>query len=117
MLEQSGGLDAEAFIDSDGGNAVKILTIHASKGLEFEAVLIPDMDRNLDLQTKKNKPLFFIDGDKKVVGMGLDENQEFDEQANPKYKELYEEKLKREMEDSKRLLYVGMTRAKNILHL
>ncbi|NMB32619.1 MAG: UvrD-helicase domain-containing protein [Clostridium sp.] len=117
VLEQSGGLDAEAFIDSDGGNAVKILTIHASKGLEFEAVLIPDMDRNLDLQTKKNKPLFFIDGDKKVVGMGLDENQEFDEQANPKYKELYEEKLKREMEDSKRLLYVGMTRAKKYLAL
>lgn len=117
VLKESSGMDGEAFLDNEDSNAVKILTIHASKGLEFRAVLIPDMDRPLDSQTKRAKPLFFIDEQKGLIAMGLDENQKFNENANPEYARFYEDKLLRELEDSRRLFYVAATRAKEYLGL
>ncbi|NLP14907.1 MAG: UvrD-helicase domain-containing protein [Clostridium sp.] len=116
-LKEHSGLRSEAFLDNEDSDAVKILTIHASKGLEFEAVLLPDMDRPLSTQTKRNKPLFFPEEQKGLVALGLDENHEFDENANPEYGRLYEQKLLRELEDSRRLFYVAATRAKKYLAL
>lgn len=117
VLKESGGIDGEAFLDNEDSDAVKILTIHASKGLEFRAVLIPDMDRQLDSQAKRSKPLFFVDKKKGLIVMGLDESLKINENANPEYAKLYTEKLLRELEDSRRLFYVAATRAKEYLGL
>jgi ATP-dependent helicase/nuclease subunit A len=116
-LKEHSGLSSEAFLDNEDSDAVKILTIHASKGLEFETVLLPDMDRPLSTQTKRDKPLFFPDDKKGVVAMGLDENHEFDENSNPEYGKLYDQRLMRESEESRRLFYVAVTRAKKYLAL
>ncbi|HPD01017.1 MAG TPA: 3'-5' exonuclease, partial [Acetivibrio sp.] len=116
-LKEHSGLSSEAFLDNEDSDAVKILTIHASKGLEFEAVLLPDMDRPLSTQTKRDKPLFFPDEKKGVVAMGLDGNCEFDENANPEYGKLYDQRLLKESEESRRLFYVAATRAKKYLAL
>jgi ATP-dependent helicase/nuclease subunit A len=116
-LKEHSGLSGEAFLDNEDSDAVKILTIHASKGLEFEAVLLPNMDRLLNSQAKRDKPLFFPDEQKGLIAMGLDEKLKFDENANPEYRELYEQKLLRELEDSRRLFYVATTRAKKYLAL
>lgn len=115
VLKESAGLDGDAFLDNEDSNAVKILTIHASKGLEFGAVLIPDMDRLLDSQGKRSKPLFFLDEQNGLIGMGLDENLKPNENANPQYAKLYAEKHLKELEDSRRLFYVAATRAKGYL--
>lgn len=115
VLKESSGMDGEAFLDNEDSDAVKILTIHASKGLEFRAVLIPDMDRPLDSQAKRSKPLFFLDDQKGLIAMGLDESLKLNENANPEYAKLYAEKLRRELEDSRRLFYVAATRAKEYL--
>lgn len=117
VLKESAGMDGEAFLDNEDSDAVKILTIHASKGLEFGTVLIPDMDRPLDSQAKRSKPLFFLDEQKGLIAMGLDENLKFNENANPEYARLYREKLLKELEDSRRLFYVATTRAKEYLGL
>lgn len=115
ILKETSGMDGEAFLDNEDSDAVKILTIHASKGLEFKAVVIPDMDRPLDSQAKRNKPLFFIDQKQGLIAMGLDENMKFNENANPDYARLYIEKLLKELEDSRRLFYVAATRAREYL--
>jgi ATP-dependent helicase/nuclease subunit A len=114
-LKESSGMDGEAFLDNEDSDAVKILTIHASKGLEFRAVLIPDMDRLLDSQAKRNKPLFFFDEQKGLIAMGLDESFKLNETANSEYEKRYAEKLLRELEDSRRLFYVAATRAREYL--
>jgi ATP-dependent helicase/nuclease subunit A len=115
ILKETSGMDGEAFLDNEDSDAVKILTIHASKGLEFKAVVIPDMDRLLDSQSKRNKPLFFVDQNQRLIAMGLDESMKLNENATPEYARLYLEKLFKELEDSRRLFYVAATRAREYL--
>lgn len=115
VLKESSGMEGEAFLDNEDSDAVKILTIHAAKGLEFKAVLIPDMDGAVDFQNRRNKPLLLIDEGMGLHAMGLDDELEFDEKVNPEYQKLYEQKLLRELEDSRRLFYVAATRAKEYL--
>jgi len=114
-LKDSSGMDGEAFLDNEDSDAVKILTIHAAKGLEFKTVLIPDMDRLLDAQSKKYKPLFFVDREKGLIAMGLDKHNDLHQNANPAYAELYSKKLMDELEDSRRVFYVAATRAEQYL--
>lgn len=115
VLKESSGMSGEAFLDNEDSDAVKILTIHASKGLEFGAVLIPDMDKPLDSHVKRNKPLFYFDEEKGLIAMGLDENHKLNESSNPEYEKLFKYKLYRELEDSRRLFYVAATRGKEYL--
>ncbi len=114
-LKESGGMNGEAFLDNEDSDAVKILTIHASKGLEFECVLIPNMDSPVNMMNKRDKPLFFIDPEYGIVQKGADIENGFSEKINPIYQEIYEKKLERELEDSRRLFYVAATRAKRYL--
>ncbi|MEQ8223601.1 MAG: UvrD-helicase domain-containing protein, partial [Candidatus Eremiobacterota bacterium] len=111
MFRENRGMDEEAFLDTEDSNAVKILTIHASKGLEFRAVIIPDMDSSV----RKDKPLFYYDKDKGIIAIGHNKKGEKDEKANPLYYEIYNKKIEKELDDSKRIFYVASTRAKEFL--
>lgn len=117
MLEENSGLDAESFLDTEASDAVKILTIHASKGLEFGGVIIPDLGRALDGISKRNKPLFYYGGEQGIVAIGLNEKGEKDKDANPAYGEVYQQQLLRENSDSRRIFYVAATRAEKYLGL
>jgi len=116
-LKKSSGRDEEAALDSEDSDAVKILTIHAAKGLEFKAVLVPDMHGALDSQAKKHKPLFLLDEQNRLAAMGVDENGGLSETANPAYDRLYNQRLAAELDESKRLFYVAATRAQEYLGL
>lgn len=116
-LSRSSAREEEASLDSEDSNAVKILTIHASKGLEFRAVLIPDMDQALDAQAKKNKPLFLLDEHNNLVAMGVDGEGKLNEAVNPAYAEIYNRRLLAELDESRRLFYVAATRAREYLGL
>lgn len=115
ILKESSGMDAEAFLDNEDSDAVKILTIHASKGLEFPAVIIPDMDRNIDGMAKRIKPLLYVNAEAGITAIGINENLETDKDANPLYSQIYNEKLLRELVGSRRVLYVAATRAEKFL--
>lgn len=115
VMEENSGMDSEAFLDTEDSDAVKILTIHASKGLEFDAVIIPDMHRAIDGISKRNKPLFYFSEEKGVVAIGIDEEVKRNSEVNPLYVEEYKNMLKRENEDSRRVFYVAATRAKKYL--
>ncbi|MGI5949559.1 3'-5' exonuclease, partial [Peptoniphilus sp.] len=85
---------------------VNVLTIHKSKGLEFDAVIIANMDKS-NLISNKNK--IVVD---KEVGLGIKSNfstANFD-RANRNLRDI-------DSEEEKRILYVAMTRAKKELVL
>jgi ATP-dependent helicase/nuclease subunit A len=109
-FEESGGRESEGQID-DSADAVRLMSIHQSKGLEFPVVIIPDLHRQPDnrrawwaLDRHRGLTLKVPDGTGRLAsGFAF---TEFTERA--KMREVFE---------SMRLLYVAATRAQDRLIL
>lgn len=98
----------------EGKNAVRIMTIHKSKGLEFPVVIMPFADEDYS-RSPKNKlwidtevddfglPKVLVDNNKAVEGFG--------EAA----KSVYVQKSQEELLDNINVLYVALTRAEEQL--
>ena len=93
------GDDANATIDA--GDAVNLMTIHASKGLEFPVVFVVNLTRGT--ANRRDPVRWPRDGTSVAVG-------DFESDAD-------EERVGREREETKRLLYVALTRARDRLYL
>lgn len=90
---------------------VQLLTIHQSKGLEFEAVYIPD----LSYLPRKDSPLVLID---KKSGIGLKVPGTIEKwEEDSIYSSIKAQEIVKDKEESKRLFYVALTRAKRYLVL
>jgi len=124
-LEEAGALEDFAVLaaaleslyalpDVDAGpDAVEIMTIHKAKGLEFDTVIVPGLDRP---PRRGDKPLFAW----KSLSAGRLLLAPIDETGagkDPIY--AYVRELEKESEDieSGRLFYVAATRAESRLHL
>ena len=109
LLNDNNLEDAEASLDSEDTEAVKIMTIHLSKGLEFEGVIIPEMDSDqLSISRKENNNLVYHDG--KIISQHNIENPQ--KEKSDEYNLYFESKLLKDVEESIRVLYVALTRAK-----
>lgn len=91
-----------------GGNAVKVMTIHRSKGLEFKYVFIINMSRRLKFDSIRGRILF-----NKNFGVGL---KSFDienriELSNPAMEAIKIYEKQKIAEEQQRVLYVALTRA------
>lgn len=102
--------ESEAQVEAEEGNVVKLMTIHKAKGLEYKVVLLPDLNR----KTKKDYLKFSL---VPQVGFGMKvwngAARAFE--STPTFRAVTEETNKKSHEESKRLLYVAMTRAKEHL--
>ncbi|GFR34210.1 UvrD-helicase domain-containing protein [Thermobrachium celere] len=99
--------EAQAFLDTENSNAVKIMTIHASKGLEFEAVFIPSLDYEIE---KSNRSKFVYDkfeGDKGRFGIVINHDAVKDDL----YKYVEDKRKEEEKKEEIRIFYVAVTRA------
>ncbi|MFH0962669.1 MAG: UvrD-helicase domain-containing protein [Planctomycetota bacterium] len=104
---------SEAPTGSETDDVVKIMTIHAAKGLEFGAVVVADLARG---PNQRSAPLLFSP-ERGLAGASA---SAFETAGN--FKGLAQETLARELaqreeEERLRLLYVAMTRAKEYLIL
>jgi ATP-dependent helicase/nuclease subunit A len=124
--------DLAVSVDSDAVPAVQIMTIHKSKGLEFDTVIIPGLDR---VGPSDDKPLLswnehlFDDSSTGLVlcpldavGLMLGDNYSTSGSASAKtgsdlYQFLRDENKRVSLFESTRLLYVAATRAKSKLFL
>ena len=88
-------------------NYVEGLTVHGSKGLEFENVLLPFMN---DPFYQRFRSEILVSRDRKRVGWVYRKKDE-DDIKNDYYAELIEEEDNEVAKEETRLLYVAMTRA------
>lgn len=102
--------EAEAQLEM-GLDAVAILTIHKSKGLEFPIVLLPDLQRE---RNRRSSEFVY----ERNIGLGFNIPDWRGEKVSTAIKEDVSKRIGlREVFESIRKLYVGMTRAEDRLIL
>lgn len=96
---------------------VHIMTIHKAKGLEFDVVIIPSLEKGSATNAKKlleHLEIPSIHGARKYIFSSMpDKNMK----NNPIYDYIGSKNKEKEALETARLFYVGMTRAKKQIHL
>ena len=109
---ESKELEGEA--EQARSDAISIMTIHAAKGLEFPVVILAGLS---DTKKRDNFPIYIGTKPEEFGIIVPDPDTDYEMRETPVLAALrlvYEEK---ELAERKRLLYVGMTRAKDHLIL
>lgn len=122
-FEASAGLRPSDFVEhvrterveAPGGASVRVMTIHASKGLEFDVVILPELHKKLvgrrtGLLVDRPRP----DEPIRTVSVSPEQSLLI---ADDRLRELYDRTTTRMVEDSFCNLYVAMTRAAHRLEL
>lgn len=103
--------EEQGLLETLDSQAVKIMTIHQSKGLEFEGVIIPGMEKDLlYISNRSNSNRGFVQEDDKLLFRTGDVEKE-------QFSSYIEKELTEEIDENIRLLYVAMTRAKSYVVL
>jgi ATP-dependent helicase/nuclease subunit A len=116
LLEDYGAEEAresEAMVESPRDDTVKLMTIHAAKGLEFPLVAVADLGRSEP--PRRTEEIF-----RRGEGMGLAfyDPQEGSRSLKPaSYLALEDRQKEAELQEENRLLYVAVTRAQEHLML
>lgn len=95
---------------------VQVMTVHQSKGLQFDAVILPDLDKPLCNMQKQNV-LIERDG---PVGSIMHIARHVNKHTTEMFDDLntmYVHHEREQVRESLSLLYVAMTRAKHALHM
>ncbi len=95
-------------------NAVKIMTVHASKGLEFKHVILGRIGKKFDKRDLSESVLLDSELGLSLKCFDSDEKTTSDTSLHARMKLIKERKLK---EEEMRILYVALTRAKNSLFI
>ncbi|QBN19044.1 UvrD-helicase domain-containing protein [Flavobacterium nackdongense] len=100
----------------EGSDAVQIMSIHKSKGLEFPVVIFPFAEENYSLQ-KKDK--LWLSADQEEFGLPkvLVDNSKAVEGFGTAAKATYIEKSQEQLLDNINVLYVALTRAEEQLYV
>lgn len=107
-FQESDYLFQESMLASQETQGIQLMTVHASKGLEFDHVFLVDTVRQIPgesapLLLKAGLPpgIRYWDKDKKIL--------------SGSYQSLLEDRKEKDQEEAKRILYVAMTRARSSL--
>jgi len=98
--------EMEPSLIDEAGDAIRILTVHAAKGLEFDTVILPDLEFPL-----KSAEIFLVDDPRSLVLRGQVEtlSAHYGRAGDVALKEIGS---RREEAETRRLFYVAVTRAK-----
>lgn len=97
------------------GDYVKIMTLHKSKGLEFPFVFICEMESSLGMKKIEKLKIMFSDDGR--IGFKICNKKLMQKYKTFQYKMLQNEEFANKRSEEMRLLYVGMTRAKQQLFI
>jgi ATP-dependent helicase/nuclease subunit A len=110
-LQDAARIEPDAPVEGAEPDAVRLMTVHAAKGLEFPVVCVADLGR----QPNARMPDLLVDGSR--VGLRLMRLDGAASTPTLAYEELCAERRLREAEEEDRILYVAMTRAREMLVL
>jgi ATP-dependent helicase/nuclease subunit A len=101
--------EMEPSLADESQNAVRILSVHAAKGLEFDTVILPDL--SFPTTSSEAMQLFTVEEPRSIVLSGRSES------ISANFRFAGDEKLKkvavrREEAEMRRLFYVAVTRAR-----
>src|SRR5207302_4624816 len=105
--EAVGARELEAVAEEEGGDAVRLLTIHAAKGLEFKVVVVADAGRDR-APPASDEILALSDG---RFGFRVADPVTSERRGAYAYEEVREARKAEERAERLRLYYVAMTRA------
>jgi ATP-dependent exoDNAse (exonuclease V) beta subunit len=105
-LQDAVASEPDAPVEGVEPDAVRLMSIHAAKGLEFPVVCVADLGRQPNTQT----PDLLVDGER--VGLRLVRLDGAGSRPALYYEELSSERRAREAQEEDRILYVAMTRAR-----
>jgi len=114
VAHQQDGLSSaepDAPVADGESDAVRLMSIHAAKGLEFDVVCVADLGRAQNLSV----PDLLVDGDR--VGLRLARLDGSEATPTLDFEQLCEERRQAQAEEEERILYVAMTRARERLLL
>jgi ATP-dependent exoDNAse (exonuclease V) beta subunit len=104
----------QLYVHASGADAVKIMSIHKSKGLEFDCVILPFMEIRSDLGAGSRGAPYLVDPGEHAISL-LRMNKSgipFSERLE----RLYRNEYKRLLIDELNAMYVACTRAKKELY-
>jgi ATP-dependent helicase/nuclease subunit A len=102
-------------VEEPGGLRIRVMTIHKSKGLEFDAVVLPDLEhawklRNSDVLLARDNPF-------QPAWAASPLGDTMLRSLDPTLTAMYRETLGNRISEELCALYVAMTRAKRIMHM
>jgi ATP-dependent exoDNAse (exonuclease V) beta subunit len=97
-------------------DAIRILTIHKSKGLEFKVVILPFLSWNLDHMATKQPVLWVKPDSPPFNDLGIVPVKYSKDLTNTIFADCYREEKYSVFLDNINLLYVALTRAKDVLY-
>ena len=102
--------ESEAPVEGEGLDAVRLMTIHRAKGLEFEIVCVADLGRS----PWRPSELLRVSADGRL-GLRLARPGTGGREPALDYKQIGDEQFRAQESEERRLFYVAMTRAKERL--
>jgi ATP-dependent helicase/nuclease subunit A len=105
------GAEPDAPVAAGEADAVRLMSIHAAKGLEFDVVCVTDLGRAQNLGVGD----LLVDGDR--IGLRLAHLDSSEATPSLAWPELSGERRLAQAEEEDRILYVAMTRARERLLL
>jgi ATP-dependent helicase/nuclease subunit A len=110
-LKAADAIEPEAPVEGVEPDTVRLMTIHAAKGLEFPVVCVADLGRKPPSRSSN----LLAEGGR--VGLRLRRPGEGEGEKTLDFEQLRAERWAREREEEDRVLYVAMTRARERLLL
>ena len=106
-LDEVGARETEAVSEEEDADAVRLMTIHAAKGLEFKVVAVADTGRAVP-NIQSSEILFQPDGE---FGFSVVDPVTRKRRPAPGYEAVRSREQRAEEDETRRLYYVAMTRA------
>lgn len=107
--------EEELYVNAAGSSAVKILTVHKSKGLEFEVVIIPFLGMNIDPRNSDIGSAYMVEDDRGSLNL-LRITQKHRLYSDPLQK-IYAQAYQRACISELNNIYVALTRARYEMYI